>query len=240
MSFQYACIAGIPTTINGIEKFYRCRRWAQDPPNNLFCAGHQNHPTLASLPDRVFVKMTLPHSPDNMRDIEEFCFHVVDRDREKQQILETKHAQHAQKFGREAYSVRKNTSDSGVQIFGRDGIHDMSMMFVDGNLIKVGLERIGGHVLDKAHEGKLVFVVEYTSIPNPTATKIPTRTEPYLRRLLGNCWGTIHIWANPPRVGDGVIVHTINAGSLKRDKIPSGNVILAEGFWSFKAIGGSE
>ncbi len=231
---KYACIAGLKRVVNGVVKLYRCRNWAQDPPQNLFCVGHSNHPVLAPLPERVFVKMTVPRTSDNLHDIEEFQFHVADRDKKKERDLEVKHAQHAEQFSRGAYSVRKTTSDSGVQVFGPDGLHDMSLVLMDGNLIQAGLNRVGGHVLDKIHEGKLIFVIEYSSIPNPDGTKLPNRADGYLKRLLGSCWGTIHIWANPPRVEDGVIVHTVNAGRLNREQIPVGHVVLASGHWSFK------
>lgn len=232
---KYACIAGVPAPQKGLRP-YRCRGWAVDPPANPFCPRHpdEKNPILAPIPDRVLVKLTLPRIPDNLRDLEDFNFHFADRDREKQAALETKHAQHAEAVGRGAYVVRGKTSDSGVQVFGPDGLRDMSLLLIDGGLVKAELVRAGAHVLDITHEGRLVLVIEYSLLPpQDRATPFPPRAEGYVRSLLRRCWGITHVWANPPRFDNGVIVHTVNAGKLRSDEVPLANIVFSEGHWGF-------
>lgn len=239
----YACIAGVEPPEKDLRP-YRCRKMAADPPRVPLCKKHlenwQEGSSVASPPDLVLIKVTFPSSIDWRRDFQDLSFRLIERDREKTKKLDEQHAQQATAFNRRAYVVRKERSDSGVQVFGQEGLKNASLGLLDGELIKAGFELAGSHVLDRSWEGQLTLVLEYAAPAARTkvtsnSLPVPGRAAGFVRRQLGMSknWGTVHIWANPPSLkpdARGLIVHTVNAG-VGRDDIPAVLLTFNGGLW---------
>ena len=239
----YACIAGVEPPEVGLKP-YRCRKMAVDPPKTPICRRHidgwyEGHP-IAPSPDIVLLKVSFPSTSSWRRDFGDLGFRFVDRGREKTKQLDKQHPQHAEAFGRGAYVIRKNRSDSGVKVFGDEGLKNAGLGLIDGELTKAGLELASSHVLDRSWEGQLTLVLEYASNVarsqiNTSSFPVPGRAIGFVRSQLGMSrnWGTVHVFANPPSLkpdSRGVIFHTINVG-VGRDDVPSVLLTFNAGLW---------
>jgi len=223
--FGYACIAAA-------GHGGRCRNLAVQPPKILFCKNHSSdHSPTAPNPDRIFLKV---RTNERWRDdLQQAGLHFVRRTAEKEQRLEQKHIAHAESVGRAAYAIRQ-TADSGVPVFGKNGIQFVSLRQLHGELTqRAGYQRVGGHVLEKGNFDMLTLVLEYEygPISNGNSTPIPPTAQSIIARLLATQrWGFTHVWANPPGP-DGRIVHTVNVSHRENDKPAIGDLIFLDGFW---------
>lgn len=241
----YACVAGVEPPAKDLPA-YRCRKKASNPPESMVCKDHLRNwsgaSVLAPAPDVIYLKLTFPSSPNWRQDMDELGFHIATRDVKKTAELDARHTAHAEAFGRNADAPRKGfRPDSGVQVFGSEGLRDVSLQTLDGELIGAGYEMTGAHVIDRSFEGALVLVLQYANATarariNGSQPRVPGRAHGFIRMQLHKSWGAVHIWANPPSLDEktrGQIVHTINAG-VGKDDLPVSFVVFHGGHWWIK------
>lgn len=148
---------------------------------------------------------------------------VLHRSRDRQASLTQRHADEAAARGEDGYRFQradaaKNVqADSGVPIYGPEGIQDASLGQVKGDLRTLGLRLASAHVFHKSGDikgkggqGRMMFtlVLEFRQAKGDSAP-ISDEALGAIMRLLARPYGFVHVWENP----DGS--WTINAAHAK-------------------------
>lgn len=229
--FQYACTHGLAHA-SFPEILYRCRKLATAPPNDLHCAVHKDSQITPVLPDVILAKMTFPRNGEWREDlVEEFNLHSKVRTGRDERSADQRHAEHAKVFHRDANAVRQERADSGTQVFGQQGLANVGLQFLENELVGAGYHFVGAHVLDRVQDEKLTLVMTYANDPSQSVIPLPSRANGFIKNLLRQCWSFGHIWANPPRLEDGKVFHTINVGGQREGMVPQYFLTFQSGLW---------
>jgi len=246
-SFPYACKAGVGVP-PGAERvgLARCRILLDADGH---CNVHRDGNNFAKSPrpDVVLVKMNL-----NQRRDAEFVragVRQVTRGFERSEQLGREHAQRAEALDRNPLAIRKGresdlstpeSADSGCPVFGKTGLHSVT---IRGLITELQIE---GFVLANAH--RLVrldergvgrkqprrLVMEFVrkgvkpELANFPWTLFNTHTE--------TCFGQVDVWANDRSPKTGQVVHTVNCGKRDDAAIPQYRLRFADGDWDADVI----
>jgi hypothetical protein len=228
MDFFYACKAGIS---GGLA---RCRNQEGHCPS---------HPATKSWPSAprptvVLVKFNLS---DRWRDIFALDCNVPIEDRSygRRRMLEGKHVEQAESFGRQAYVARLQTgehepekADSGSPVFGESGLTGA----------KVGIDHLINELSAAGFLLSRLSVLERTNkrpvlITEWSAAKVASFDDQFTKafdRFTSATFDQIHIWANPTDA-NGKTVHTVNCGA--RQEVPPQHTLrFANGDWAVEPI----
>lgn len=211
---KYACSA---VTDSGA----RCRNFVER--NGEMCPIHQGA-KQAPRPGKILVKFNL-----NQNRSQEFAALGVPRKNLLAPEKEAAHVQGAEAIGRNPYRFRQ-IADSGVPVFGAEGVSDVSLFETLKELF--GEERycITDIHLRPRRDGKMDVLV--VTLGHGKEVSISAMaTQELLRFLVASCWGYCHVWANPPGEG-GTIVHTVNSSHRQPDKPASRTLQFNGGLWA--------
>jgi len=223
---MYACTAET-------EGRGRCRNAAQDNDRDGLCSSHAQQRDSGknikrvSRPGRVLVKANINQSW--FKRFTALGIPVKTPDFAKQ---EAAHVADAQRVGREAYAVRKNIADSGVQVFGKDGVASALMVEpLDSLLVAYRLTDM--HIFQRRDKG-LMNVLVLTYEAGTEGDKKITLPVAIAEFFAMSSWGYAHVWANPPKE-DGVVLHTINL-SHRSDEPAARQLLFADGLWAVEKV----
>ncbi|OGZ92568.1 MAG: hypothetical protein A2549_03150 [Candidatus Staskawiczbacteria bacterium RIFOXYD2_FULL_37_10] len=224
MHMQYACTAAT-------ERNARCRHWVGDQRAKVFCSLHQQRKDageaveIAPKPDVALYKFNLNGKwRDKLLELG-----VPEKDPDFG-AKEAKHVAHAQQFGREAYAIRKEVADSGVPVFGKEGIQNVSLYETLQDLL-AEYEVVDIHIRPRRDGTRWISVLVINFSHGGRSISNQPALDTTLEFLSSSCWGFCHVWANPPQ-DDGRIVHTINSSHREVDKQPELVLRLNGGLWS--------
>jgi hypothetical protein len=204
--FVYACAA--ETDGHG-----RCRNNSVEGDPTNFCTHHANmrdsgqKVRFAPTPTKVLVKANV--NPKWAKKLTELGVPVKHPDFEK---LDQKHAEDAETHGRKANAIR-DIADSGVPVFGKSGISDISVAQLVVELAMLGFMATDCHIFQRRDQGVMnVLVVTFEK----KVTEFVLSDE--IEQLFAKSrWGFIHVWDNPPKK-DGTVLHTINLSHRSDEK----------------------
>jgi hypothetical protein len=144
---------------------------------------------------------------------------------------EKKHVEHAEAVGRQAYAVRKDVADSGTQVFGKDGLHNVSMSTLIRELVLI-YQKVDIH-LRRRRDGDPQMGVLVVSFSNEgEATNNAAALALFLKFMDQSAWEHAHIWANPPQLDDKKIVHTVNLAHRLESREAHISLGFADGLWA--------
>lgn len=150
------------------------------------------------------------------------------------QALEEKHAAHAERLGRAPYRFR-DVADSGVPVFGPDGICHVSLLKLWTELVEKGFCIQEMH-LQSRRDGKMDTLVITLARQKPTQVSFfPEVALAVLPDLLNTSYGFVHIWANPSKEDKEkkkVVVHTVNISHREPEQRPLRQLHYNDGLWS--------
>lgn len=220
---QYACVAAT-------QERARCRNLVE--AIGKMCELHQKmrdegkEVKLAPRPDTILVKFNI--NPNWTQLFEEAG---IPRRSPSEVGLEEKHIAQAHAIDREAYRYR-DIADSGVPVFGPQGIADISIADLLPELEKEGYKVTGVHIRTRTQKKFDVLVISFQ--PAGENSKLPRSAVDLVKEFLKlSCWGFAHVWANPPD-SQGKIPHTINLGHREVDKSPQGSLRFNNGLWTIE------
>lgn len=201
----------------------RCRNLVET--NGALCPTHQGRGAeLAPRPDIILVKFNI--SPNWCQRFEEAG---VLRSSPSEVELEEKHIVGAQKLGRDAY-VYRDIADSGVPIFGREGVQQISISGLLPELEREGYKVSGVHIRTRTQKKFDVLVISF-ELAGESGRLLAEAIALVKEFLRVSCWGFVHVWANPPD-GKGRIPHTVNLGHREVDKVPVRLLRFNRGLWA--------
>lgn len=204
----YACVAG---TIGGA----RCRNAASKEGR---CHEHPAA-TLAPPANVVLVKCNTSHKRADA--LANAGVRVQSADWQKR---EQQHIAQAQAHDRQAHRYRQ-VADSGVPVFGTEGLQDASVAGLRQELGKeYGLKDV--HLLP--HRDKQVTILVLVFEKGAEAMRISPAVEALIEKITGSTYGFVHVWANPPQQ-DGKVVHTVNC--THRLDTPAKNMLVLNNEW---------
>ncbi len=201
----YACVAG---TVGRA----RCRNAATKEGR---C---HEHPAaaLAPAPDVVLVKFSV-----NLRRAEELVEVGIPVREVNWQERDRSHVAHAEAHDRQSHRYRENVADSGVPVFGTEGIADVAIARAYRELNQeYGLRDV--HLLP--HRNNRMFVLVLVFEKGAATISPSTEAAVLLARILNSTYGFVHVWVNPPQA-DGRVVHTVNC-SHRMDSAPKCLLLL--------------
>ncbi len=206
----------------------RCRNAAQDNDRNGFCSVHAQQRDsgkeveMAGRPGRVLVKANI--NPNWFKRFTDLGIPVKVADFAKR---EADHVADAKRVGREAHVIRKDIADSGVQVFGKDGVRDVLMVEpLDTMLREYRVTDM--HIFQRKDKGVMnVLTITLEEGVNGPRVELPLDVAKFFAM---SKWGYCHVWANPPKE-DGVIIHTVNL-SHRGDEAASQQLIFDDGLWA--------
>jgi len=182
---------------------------------------------IAPAPDTILVKFNI-----NPRWAQRFEEAGVSRRIPFEVDLEEKHIAHALKSHRKPYRYR-DIADSGVPVFGMDGVSKVSILELLGELQENGYQPQGVHIRTRRKRFD-VLVIPFSQETSGERS-LPRQAVELLREFLKlSCWGFAHIWANPPD-DQGKIVHTVNLSHREPGKSPKRNLCFDHGLWAAAA-----
>ena len=218
---MYACIA---VTQEGA----RCRNFVSTAG---VCWLHQKEKDegkevkFAPSPDTILIKFNI-----NPKWAQEFELAGVPRRRPYEVELEEKHIVQALKIDRDPYRFR-DIADSGVPVFGDQGVSNVSILGLIGELQKNGYQLKGVHIRTRKQKKFDVLVVPFIRGESEGNSVILKKALELLQEFLRlSCWGFVHVWANPPEKGK--VVHTINLGHREPQKSPQWSLCFNHGLWA--------
>ena len=203
----------------------RCRETVEQ--NGALCPTHeyqlQRGGTVrrASAPDRVLVKFRV--NPNWTRRLSDAGIPF----RMRRNFLErdTQHAEQAEAVRRDPLRYRA-VADSGVPVFGRDGIAAVVLSDLITEMKEAGYVVSDIHLEPTRNEGMNVLVLSITN-EGGIQSSLPEVVD----NLLMSCWGHVHVWANPPDA-DGKITHTVNLAHRKDGEVNRA-LRFASGLWAY-------
>lgn len=223
---KYACVAAT-------QERARCRNLVENPGE--MCGTHQKlkvkgeEVKLAPPPDTILVKFNI--NPNWAQKFEEAG---ISRGFPSEVSLEEKHISQAQQVNRDPYRFRE-TADSGVPVFGPQGVSEVSISRLLGELQERGYQPRGVHIRTRSRKKFDVLVVPFSGrVPEENSTTLPKKAFELLREFLKlSCWGFVHIWANPPDE-KGKIVHTVNLSHREPQESPQWTLYFNHGLWAIE------
>lgn len=220
---RYACIASV-------KGGARCRYFLENPGE--MCEPHQKLKAkgekvkLAPPPDTILVKFNINPSWN-----QKFQEEGIPRKTPSGVSLEEKHINHAHHLHRVPYRYR-DIADSGVPVFGEQGVSDVSIANLLAELQTEGYVPSGVHIGTRRQKKFDVLVIPLSRNPEEDSL-LPKGALKLLEDFLrSSCWGFVHVWANPPEKGK--IVHTINLGHREPQKAPQWKLFFNHGLWAIK------
>ena len=206
------------------QKGARCRGWAQD---GKLCTACQKKEGLQIVgePDAVEYKFNV--NQNWVRRLTALGVEIRDRSFAEK---EAAHLAHAEKFGREGYRYREDVVDSGVPVFGPDGltsvsVYELFLELIDRyEIVDIFMRptKPGGN------QNMKVLVIYFSHGEKRGNTEA---IEEVLNFLSSSRWGHCHIWANPPG-GNGKVKCTVNISHREPDLKPEQVVRFSGGLWS--------
>jgi hypothetical protein len=142
---------------------------------------------------------------------------------------EAEHVADAERHGRSPYAICKNVADSGVPIFGPEGLKNVSV----GDLLiqeasRRGYYAVDIHIFSRSAKGNSVMsTLVITLATEGTKLRVPTDVKVM---LTSSTWGHVHVWVNPPKPGRGVL-HTVNLTNRSEDPAEQA-LLFADGLWA--------
>lgn len=222
---MYACTAAV-------ECGGRCRRAAVDGDKDNFCSAHAKmrdagkEVEKVGLPDKVLLKGNI--NPNWTERFVQLGIRVAKPDFAKR---EAEHIAHAEAHGRQAYAVRKDIADSGVSVFGPEGVTaGVSVEKLINELSADNMYITDMHIHeknDKRDSRKIMCVLVVTFARS--GEKI-VANEVALNFFRSSKWGHAHVWANPPK-DDGTVLHTVNLAH-REDAQAEHKLCYADGLWA--------
>ncbi len=201
----------------------RCRNLLDEPG---FCSSHASDNIRESdQPDCVLYKFNV--NKKWSAKMKEMGVRLIPFDF---QAREEKHAAHARKFNREPFKFRGEIVDSGVPVFGKDGLQDVSVFELLTELATV-YNVVDIHLRPTKPGGNPnmeVLVVSFSD--GEEAVGNTDAFQELLRFLTSSCWGHCHVWANPPQ-DDGRVIHTVNTSHREDGKKPTCKLDFLDGIW---------
>jgi len=220
---KYACVAAT-------QEGARCRNFVEKAGE--MCESHQKlkaqgkEVRLAPSPDTILVKFNI-----NPNWAQKFEQAGIPRRFPDEVLLEEKHIAQAREVDRDPYRFR-DIADSGVPIFGEEGISDVSIFELIQELQENGYEPAGVHIRTRRQKKFDVLVIPFVHGESEGNSVIPKKALELLQEFLRlSCWGFAHVWANPPDV-QGKVVHTINLGHREPEKLPRWALCFNHGLWA--------
>ena len=222
---KYACVAAT-------QEGARCRNFLEN--SGEMCETHQKlkakgeEVKLAPSPDTILVKFNI--NPSWTQRFEEAG---IPRGFPSEVTLEEKHIAQAQQANRDPYRFRE-TADSGVPVFGPQGVSEVSIFQLLEELREKGYQPQGVHIRTRREKKFDVLVIPFAhGISEKNSTFLPEKALELLREFLKlSCWGFVHVWANPPEKGK--IVHTVNLSHREPYKSPQWNLYFNHGLWAIE------
>lgn len=223
---MYACVAAT-------QGRTRCRNWAKA---GGLCFFHQKRKEAgetvepAPKPDTVLFKFNI-----NERwraKLIKLGVPVKERDVEAE---DKRHRLHAEAYRRKADRYKRSVPDSGVPVFGKKGLANVSLLEVFQELMDI-YEIVDIHIRPKRDKTPWMAVL-VVSFSSGEPSQILEVTQELLRLLTGSSWGHVHIWANPPSLDDGRIIHTINAVHRQEERTAEQILRFAHGLWETEPLG---
>ncbi len=180
---------------------------------------------VAPPPDTILVKFNI--NPGWAQKFEEAG---IPRGFPSEVVLEEKHITQAQQINRHPYRFR-DKADSGVPVFGSQGVSEVSIFKLLGELQERGYNPQGVHIRTRREKKFDVLVIPFTLGLEQDSAFLPTRAGKLLEEFLEtSCWGFVHIWANPPEAGK--VFHTVNLGHREPQKPPQWDLCFNHGLWA--------
>jgi len=219
---MYACAAAT-------EEGARCRNMVVEVVGEM-CHLHKGG-KVAPRPDIILVKFNL-----NPKWAEKFERLGVPRKSSLSFLKENAHARQAEKLGRDPYRYGRPVADSGVPVFGKQGIQEVSLF----DLLKELLDRYkitDIHLRPRRDEKMDVLVVSLmvSLSPGEEVVLSSSASQELLSFLAVSCWGYCHVWANPPS-DDGRIVHTVHSSHRAPDSKPRVRLRFFDGLWAVEPV----
>jgi len=213
----------------------RCRNWALN--ENGFCSFHQRlkeegkEVKLAQKPDIVLVRFSI--NPKRSSRLEVFG---IPKKGPLSIQKDWSHQDQAQKLGRQPFRYRQ-IPDSGVPVFGREGLQDVSIYRLLTEELPQLYEISDIHLRPRKDEKMDILTITFIDIHQESAPfAVSEAAFKEISDFLGaSCWGYCHIWANPPNE-QGKIVHTLNASHRLPEKKPKQILIFDDGFWRAEVL----
>lgn len=225
---QYACVAR--TEFGG-----RCRRMIEVEnfnfkPGNSLCAQHQSASLLAPAPEIVLVKFRTNQNWEKELTEAGVSFrnpNFVSRDKE--------HIDQAHNISRQAFHIREDMPDSGTPVFGPNKAGLQGICPLQG--IRPSPEhgyKLTVVFLEPTRENHGMYTLVLALEKGGRRTDISQELVDKIVEFVSPPWGHCHVWANPPRVNDGKIIHTLNFSHRLPGKKPALLLLFNSGLWAVK------
>lgn len=121
----------------------------------------------------------------------------------------------------------KRATDTGTQVFGPDGLKMVSLTSLVEELAKT--YKVVDIWIQPRTGASDALVVSFSNVVGPSKN---TKAMYVLMDLLSvRCWKYVHVWANPPRQEDKLIVHTVNSIHWAERK-PIVSLHFENGLWA--------
>jgi len=150
------------------------------------------------------------------------------------QAKEQKHIEHAEKHEREAFRYRKDIADSGVPVFGKDGLVNVSVYELFRELIEA-YEIVDIFLRPTKPGGNQHMKVLVIYFSHGEKRGNMEAIEEVLRFLASSRWGHCHVWANPPG-STGKIKNTVNTSHREPDKQPERVLRFNDGLFASEEV----
>lgn len=225
---MYACTA--PT-----EEGARCRHWATEGDADQFCAQHAGMRNSGRTVEKVLPPDCVEYKFNvNSKWAEELMKLGVELREQDFQAKEQKHFEHAQQYGREAYRFRKDIVDSGVPVFGPDGLVSVSVYELFRELVSA-YEIVDIFLRPTKPGGNPRMKVLVVYFSHGEEQKNTEAIEKLLEFLASSCWGHCHVWANPPG-STGKVKATVNISHREPEKTPAMILQFANGLFAVEEV----
>lgn len=154
---------------------------------------------------------------------------VRERSAERERQLDAQHAQQAAETHRSDTRYREKP-DSGVPVFGRDGITSVCVHPIWNELCNMGYRCTDVHMFRKEGETMYNLVMQFCRVGK--AVELPAEAWSLLHDFLNVMWGFVHVWSNPPRPSDALRVDTIVPAHRKPDEQSARRLVFDHGCWN--------
>ena len=121
----------------------------------------------------------------------------------------------------------KRSTDSGTKVFGPNGLGMASLTELISELADAF--KVVDIYIQPRTGASDALVVSFSNIGNTTKNVKAMFT--LMDLLSARCWKYVHVWANPPRAEDGLIVHTVNSIHWEERRKPAYDLHFANGLW---------
>lgn len=202
----------------------RCRHMVDGPG---LCSQHAEA-KLASPPTTVLVKTRV--NKRWMACLEEAGVRWQRRDDE---AIKQRHVDEAEKLGRKPDAFRQ-TPDSGVPVFGKEGASSVSVDRLLDELAAGGYRLTDVHMYQRPQDQPNMANLTLQFQHRAEAEKVIDLPAP-VRDLVGSTWEFAHVWANPTKP-DGSTPHTVNLSHRFPDVEPKFRLVFDGGYWNLTPV----